>query len=178
MNKTLPLSTITKKVNHQHDRLQMLGELNDMVIDSMPYSTDSDKPLALLNGMKAMISTDCADMQWLFESLQADHPNPKKPADTGRAITTRENQFNPTTPLAGPGALFSVREGVKASDALDQLSLLLSAVHEALGVLADEKGQSNEATPLWGIFYNVTAALAVTESLNRGLIESDAATSA
>jgi len=83
MNTTLPLLTIADKVNRQHERLQMLSELNRMVIDCMPHSTDSDKPLALLTGMKEIIATDCVEMYALFESLESMRVASDKVAQKG-----------------------------------------------------------------------------------------------
>jgi len=68
---TLTLPTISDKVHRQFERLTMLGELTRMTIESLPHSTDSDVPVALLNGMKEMLGTDTAEMWRLFESIEA-----------------------------------------------------------------------------------------------------------
>lgn len=65
----LTLRNIADKVNRHVERLLMTHELMRLTIKSMPDNTDSDVPLALLNGMQAMLSADTANMSLLCESL-------------------------------------------------------------------------------------------------------------
>lgn len=66
---TLTPPAIATRVNRQFERLMMLQELTRMTIESLPYSTDSDVPLALLNGTQEILSTDTAEMYRLSQSL-------------------------------------------------------------------------------------------------------------
>lgn len=68
---TLTLPNIADQVNLQFERLMMLQELTRLAIESLPNSTDSDVPLALLNGMQEMLSTDAGKMHRLFERLES-----------------------------------------------------------------------------------------------------------
>lgn len=67
---TLTLTNISNKINRQFERLMMMQELTRLTIESLPNSTDSDAPLALLNGMQEILSTDTANMYRLFEQLE------------------------------------------------------------------------------------------------------------
>lgn len=72
---TLTLTHIADKVNRQAERLMMMKELTRLAIESLPCSTDSDVPLALLNGVQEILSVDAENMYRLFESLgsKAEH---------------------------------------------------------------------------------------------------------
>ena len=59
---TLTLPNIADQLNKQFDRMMMLQELTRMTIESLPNSTDSDVPLALLNGMQEILQTDTHKM--------------------------------------------------------------------------------------------------------------------
>jgi hypothetical protein len=68
---TLTLPAIADQVTRQFERMLMLQELTRMTIESLPCSTDSDVPLALLNGMQEILNTDTANMYQLSESMAA-----------------------------------------------------------------------------------------------------------
>ncbi|MDP1637599.1 MAG: hypothetical protein Q8L62_05900 [Candidatus Nitrotoga sp.] len=65
----LTLRNVADKVNRHVERLLMTQELMRLTVKSLPDNTDSDVPLALLNGIQAMLSADTDDMQLLCESL-------------------------------------------------------------------------------------------------------------
>jgi|GEM_PF-6402277 len=65
----LTLRNVADKVNQHVERLMMTQELMRLTIKSMPGNTDSDVPLALLNGMQATLCADLEDMQLLCERL-------------------------------------------------------------------------------------------------------------
>lgn len=44
-----------------------------MALESLPNSTDSDVPSALLNGLKDMLVNDCAKAFELSEAMRAMH---------------------------------------------------------------------------------------------------------
>jgi len=67
---TLTLTNIADKVNRQVERLMMMQELTRLTIEALPCSTDSDVPLALLNGMQEILSADTANMHRLFGELE------------------------------------------------------------------------------------------------------------
>jgi len=50
--------------------MMMLQELTRMAIESLPNSTDSDVPIALLNGMKDMLVNDTAKAYRLSEAVE------------------------------------------------------------------------------------------------------------
>jgi hypothetical protein len=68
---TLTLPDVSNLVHRQFERMRMLQELADMAIDALPNTTDSDSPLALLNGMKEILSVDTHSMWRLFERLES-----------------------------------------------------------------------------------------------------------
>ena len=65
----LNLRQIENKSLFVCERLMMLQELVRLAIDSLPHSTDSDVPIALLSGMQAMIIEDTAAMHLVTESV-------------------------------------------------------------------------------------------------------------
>lgn len=65
----LTMRDVADKVNRHVERLRMSDELIRMTIKSMPDNSDSDMPLALLNGLQAMLSADTDRMQLVCESL-------------------------------------------------------------------------------------------------------------
>lgn len=67
---TLTLPNLSNQVNRQVERLMMLQELTRLAIESLPNNTDSDVPMALLNGMQEMLSTDAGNMHRLFQRLE------------------------------------------------------------------------------------------------------------
>lgn len=73
---TLPTPDVSKVVLHQFERMLMLQSLVDMAIDALPNTTDSDSPLALLNGAKEILSVDIAAMWRLFERLESQAVQP------------------------------------------------------------------------------------------------------
>lgn len=68
-NDILTLRNVADRVNRYAERLLMTQELMRLTINALPDNTDSDVPLALLNGMQATLSADLADIQLLCESL-------------------------------------------------------------------------------------------------------------
>ena len=66
---TLTLPNIADQLNKQFERMMMLQELTRMTIESLPHSTDSDVPLALLNGMQEILQTDTHKMYILSEGV-------------------------------------------------------------------------------------------------------------
>lgn len=68
---TLTIPDVSNLVHRQFERMRMLQELADMAINSLPNTTDSDSPLALLNGMKEILSVDTSAMWRLFEKLES-----------------------------------------------------------------------------------------------------------
>ena len=65
----LDLRQIENKSLFAFERLMMLQELVQLAIDSLPNSTDSDVPIALLSGMQAMLIEDTAAMHLVSESV-------------------------------------------------------------------------------------------------------------
>jgi hypothetical protein len=84
---TLTLPNIADQLNKQFDRMLMLQELTRMTIESLPNSTDSDVPLALLNGMQEILQTDAHKMYLLLESMaKPTEPVPSAPRSLEREV--------------------------------------------------------------------------------------------
>jgi hypothetical protein len=66
---TLTHAQITDAIHGQYERLNMCVELAGMAIESLPNTTDSDPTRALLTGLKEILSTDFANMSFLFDRL-------------------------------------------------------------------------------------------------------------
>ncbi|WP_394788775.1 hypothetical protein [Rhodoferax sp.] len=66
---TLAPTAIALRVNALFDRLLMLQELTRLTIEKLPDSTDSNVPMALLNGMQEMLRVDAADAYELGEAV-------------------------------------------------------------------------------------------------------------
>lgn len=69
------------RVHALFGRLQMLQELTRLTLANLPNSTDCDVPVALLNGMQEILSTDAAVAYRLGEAVakmaaSADHLQP------------------------------------------------------------------------------------------------------
>ena len=75
---TLTLPAISNKVLRHFERSMMLEKLTQMAIKSLPNSTDSDEPLALLNGMVEIIHADTAETWRLCKRLKAMKKKLKK----------------------------------------------------------------------------------------------------
>jgi hypothetical protein len=57
------------RVHALFDRLCMLQVLTRLTLANLPNDTDSDVPMALLNGMQEMLSTDAAAAYRLGEAV-------------------------------------------------------------------------------------------------------------
>lgn len=66
---TLTLPNIATQLNTLFERMMMLQELTRLAIESLPNSTDSDVPAALLNGMKDVLVNDTYTMYQLSEGV-------------------------------------------------------------------------------------------------------------
>ena len=66
---TVTLPNIAHQLNIQLERMMMTQELTRQAIESLPNSTDSDAPIALLNGIKDMLSADTLKMHQLSEGV-------------------------------------------------------------------------------------------------------------
>ncbi len=67
---TLTLPIAANRVGVLFERMMMMQELTRMAIESLPNSTDSDVPNALLNGLRDMLTNDCAKAFDLSEGMQ------------------------------------------------------------------------------------------------------------
>ena len=86
---TLTLPKIADQLNKQFDRMLMLQELTRMTIESLPNSTDSDVPLALLNGMQEILQTDTHKMYLLLGIMvkpPETEPVPAAPSSLEREV--------------------------------------------------------------------------------------------
>lgn len=70
---TLTIPTAAHRVGVLFERMMMMSELTRLALESLPNSTDSDVPSALLNGLKDMLVNDCAKAFELSEAMQAMH---------------------------------------------------------------------------------------------------------
>lgn len=70
INTPLTIPTAAHRVGILSERLTMMLELVRLAIDSLPSSTDSDVPDALLNGLRDMLVNDCAKAFELSEAMQ------------------------------------------------------------------------------------------------------------
>ena len=68
--KALTLPEVANQISSLFERMMMLQELTRMAIESLPNSTDSDVPIALLNGMKDMLVNDTAKAYRLSEAVE------------------------------------------------------------------------------------------------------------
>ena len=68
---TLTLPHISNQIDKVFKRMLMLQELTRLAIESLPNSTDSDVPVALLNGMKEILTNDTHDMMQLIERIDS-----------------------------------------------------------------------------------------------------------
>ncbi|MHB8949180.1 MAG: hypothetical protein ACYC4S_08970 [Rhodoferax sp.] len=66
----LTLPEVANQISSLFERMMMLQELTRMTIESLPNSTDSDVPIALLNGMKDMLVNDTAKAYRLSEAVE------------------------------------------------------------------------------------------------------------
>lgn len=66
----LTLPEVANQISSLFERMMMLQELTRMAIESLPNSTDSDVPIALLNGMKDMLVNDTAKAYRLSEAVE------------------------------------------------------------------------------------------------------------
>lgn len=80
---TLPISAVADRVGVLFERLMMMRELTRMALDSLPSSTDSDVPSALLNGLQDMLVNDCAKAFELSGALRQLVSNTDPLADGG-----------------------------------------------------------------------------------------------
>jgi hypothetical protein len=67
---TLTLPIAANRVGVLFERMMMMQELVRLALDSLPSSTDSDVPSALLNGLRDMLVNDCAKAFELSEAMQ------------------------------------------------------------------------------------------------------------
>lgn len=65
---TIPLAA--HRIGVLFERMVMMQELVHMALESLPSSTDSDVPSALLNGVQDMLLNDCAKAFELSEAMQ------------------------------------------------------------------------------------------------------------
>jgi len=70
---TLTTPAAAHRVGVLFERMMMMQELTRMALESLPNSTDSDVPSALLNGLKDMLVNDCAKAFELSEAMRAMH---------------------------------------------------------------------------------------------------------
>lgn len=66
---TVTLPHIAHELNTQVERMRMMEELTRQAIESLPNSTDSDAPIAVLTGMRDMLGTDALKMCRLSEGV-------------------------------------------------------------------------------------------------------------
>jgi hypothetical protein len=76
IEKTLTPADVACQINRQFERLMMLQELTRMTLESLPYSTDSDVPNALLNGMQEILAVDAPKMYYLSGALAKQAAKP------------------------------------------------------------------------------------------------------
>jgi hypothetical protein len=76
IEKTLTPADVACQINRQFERLMMLQELTRMTLESLPYSTDSDVPNALLNGMQEILAVDAPKMYYLSDALAKQAAKP------------------------------------------------------------------------------------------------------
>lgn len=69
-NTTLTIPIAANRVGILFERMMMMQELVRLALDSLPSSTDSDVPSALLNGLRDMLVNDCAKAFELSEAMQ------------------------------------------------------------------------------------------------------------
>lgn len=67
----ITLATAANRIGVLAERLMMMQELTRMAIESLPSSTDSDVPNALLNGLQDMLVNDAAKAFALSEAMQS-----------------------------------------------------------------------------------------------------------
>ncbi len=70
INTPLTIPTAAHRVGVLFERMMMMQELVRLALDSLPSSTDSDVPSALLNGLRDMLVNDCAKAFELSEAMQ------------------------------------------------------------------------------------------------------------
>ena len=69
-NTPLTIPIAANRVGVLFERMMMMQELVRLALDSLPSSTDSDVPSALLNGLRDMLVNDCAKAFELSEAMQ------------------------------------------------------------------------------------------------------------
>ena len=69
-NTPLTIPIAANRVGILFERMMMMQELVRLALDSLPSSTDSDVPSALLNGLRDMLVNDCAKAFELSEAMQ------------------------------------------------------------------------------------------------------------
>lgn len=69
-NKNLDMPKVANMVNRQFERIVMLQELARMAEESLPNSTDSDVPAALLTGIREILASDASKMFYLHQELE------------------------------------------------------------------------------------------------------------
>lgn len=69
-NTPLTIPIAANRVGILFERMMMMQELVQLALDSLPSSTDSDVPSALLNGLRDMLVNDCAKAFELSEAMQ------------------------------------------------------------------------------------------------------------
>ena len=95
----------------------------------------------------------------------------------------KKNQTTPVTGLhhfhkanANGDTLFSVREGVPLSDALDHLTSLLSAAQAGVENLALSDEPERVPGAAWGIYHLLEMAFELTQAIHRGIGNHEGAT--
>lgn len=76
---TVTLPNTAHQLNIQFERMRMIQALTRQAINSLPNSTDSDVPIALLNGINDMLDTDTFKMSQLIEGV-GSQAEPEAPA--------------------------------------------------------------------------------------------------
>lgn len=69
-NTVLTIPVAAHRIGVLFERMVMMQELVRMALESLPSSTDSDVPSALLNGVQDMLINDCAKAFELSEAMQ------------------------------------------------------------------------------------------------------------
>lgn len=86
--KALTLPEVANQISSLFERMMMLQELTRMAIESLPNSTDSDVPIALLNGMKDILGNDTAKAYRLSEEVETMNDEVSHKVGSARAMTT------------------------------------------------------------------------------------------